>query len=134
MPSVNVSQSNQSTRITRCPHVILLDKSFKKILELKLKQFEYTQLQNSTKSNSVLTEITESESNSKSDSLVCLNKNNSLLNGHIDPIKCNDCECNKNLWLCLKENCYYIGCGQDSASNKHSSLHAVVFIFFNLKI
>lgn len=125
MPSANACKSNQSNRTTRCPHVILLEKNFRQIIDLKVKQFESTHLSLATKSNIIISEIIESENLSPlNQSLVSIDKKD---NGNDDWIKCNECECNKNLWLCLKENCYFVGCGQDSASNKHSSLHAVVY-------
>lgn len=48
-------------------------------------------------------------------------------------LKCDECEQRRNLWLCLRETCLFVGCGcgKDDNSNKHSTLHAQVFKFSN---
>ena len=49
-------------------------------------------------------------------------------------LKCEECDKRKNLWLCLRDDCRFVGCGQDNNSNKHSNLHSMVkfiYCFFN---
>ena len=51
-------------------------------------------------------------------------------------LKCDECEQERNLWLCLRDTCMFVGCGcgKDEKSNKHSTLHARVrkkFSFIN---
>ena len=56
---------------------------------------------------------------------------------NIPHLKCDECEQRRNLWLCLRESCMFVGCGcgKDEKSNKHSTLHAQVKlkIFNNIK-
>lgn len=43
----------------------------------------------------------------------------------IQEISCSDCDCRgPNLWLCLRENCGHIGCGEKS--NDHNTKHNAV--------
>ncbi|CAF0856128.1 unnamed protein product [Brachionus calyciflorus] len=120
MPSVNVSQV-QSTKPTRCPHIIQLGDDFKEILDKKLLEFEHTQQEALTNQHLFENEVSKSEADEECNSLVCSNQ---IVSNSQNFLKCNECKCFKNLWLCLKENCYYVGCGQDQMSNKHSSAHA----------
>ena len=41
-------------------------------------------------------------------------------------LKCDECEQERNLWLCLRDTCMFVRCGsgKDEKSNKHSTLHA----------
>ena len=49
-------------------------------------------------------------------------------------LTCDECEQRKNLWLCLRESCMYVGCGE-SNSSQHSTNHAQVNLtHFLLKI
>lgn len=49
---------------------------------------------------------------------------------HIQEISCSDCDCRgPNLWLCLRENCGHIGCGEKS--NDHNTKHNAVSGFDN---
>jgi ubiquitin carboxyl-terminal hydrolase 20/33 len=41
-------------------------------------------------------------------------------------LKCDDCTIKQNLWLCLRGDCLYVGCGQNNNSNKHSMHHASI--------
>ena len=44
-------------------------------------------------------------------------------------LTCDECDQRKNLWLCLREDCLYVGCGQSNL--KHSTDHAQVSSYSN---
>lgn len=131
MPSVNLNNSKQQTQqpTSKCPHVILIGNLLKQDLDKKQSEFEYTQQQLVLNPNLFQTENINSIETNNEKSL-CLIENNLVEKETL--LKCSDCNCYKSLWVCLREDCMYVGCGQDQASNKHSSLHAIVCFRFKL--
>lgn len=126
-PVVNLKQHS------KCPHVILIGDFYQEDLDEKVKQFEYTLNQR------LLSLTNEASSSSNEDELDTTPNDQQLVLQPSKPnspslLKCNECDCYKNLWLCLRENCMYVGCGQDQNSRKHSSLHAnvlnYIFLFY----
>ena len=41
-------------------------------------------------------------------------------------LTCDECDQRKNLWICLRQDCLYVGCGQSNL--KHSTNHAQVSV------
>ena len=76
--------------------------------------------------------------------------NEKISNGHLELVpvnemntsepeeflKCDECEQKKNLWLCLREDCMFVGCGgtRNEISPKHSTHHAEVNQSNNIKL
>jgi ubiquitin carboxyl-terminal hydrolase 20/33 len=93
---------------TQCPHTILIGDIY--LEDLELKQLVYLK---STKNNEANEEAEETST---------------MVNGEDESsevsLKCDDCSVKQNLWLCLRGDCFYVGCGNSNNSNKHSVLHA----------
>jgi uncharacterized UBP type Zn finger protein len=110
---------NKKVYVNKCPHVILIgnltlqDLDVKSLIayqQEKRKKLAYDSSQASTSSNLVKYESQQQDEDQ-------------LVDQHL---KCDECDKRKNLWLCLRDDCRFIGCGQDSNSNKHSNLHSLV--------
>lgn len=111
---------NKKVYVNKCPHVILIgnltlqDLDVKSLIayqQEKRKKLAYDDSsQASTSSNLVKYESQQQDEGQ-------------LVDQHL---KCDECDKRKNLWLCLRDDCRFVGCGQDSNSNKHSNLHSVV--------
>lgn len=114
----NLVSSNKSSTtptvstaaLTRCPHVRLIG-------DLSGDDFSnLSSLQIYKKKSKLAEQEEETETNQ--------DENES------DVLKCDECEQTKSLWLCLREDCMYVGCGggtKDSNSYKHSTSHALNF-------
>jgi hypothetical protein len=142
---------NQSVKKSKskCPHVVLigniLEDDFeiekqiadrkrtaqsnhaKHIKSLKVNGYVLEQDEESTDNkiqNETDSGINDVDSNGKTSDDITMNEELESLNEELDELKCDECSKTHNLWLCLRENCMHVGCGQDDHSNKHGSLHA----------
>lgn len=107
---------------TKCPHVILIGDVFIEDIESEyLIELQKEKLNKSARSN----EENDESSSDLNQSLEPYNPN-LISNENIDYLTCDECDKCKNLWLCLRDSCMYIGCGEDENSNKHANLHALV--------
>jgi hypothetical protein len=114
------SSDNQPT--TRCPHVCLIGNFYTDDL-LAENLLQIKQNLNETRRKQIHSKMIESLPNKEHEQDQVSQK------AHNPCLKCDQCEQTKNLWLCLREDCYFIGCGgtsKDETSAKHSTWHAQV--------
>lgn len=119
------ASASSDTRLfeySRCPHVVLIGNVCKEDLELEnLIRINSIHQQQQSSSN-------DDEEKEADNSLVSIknkkhtNSNNSHSHGFL---KCRDCDSRKNLWVCLRDDCLYVGCGTENQI-KHILLHANV--------
>lgn len=120
----------QPAYLTRCPHVCLSasfyleDLNQQELLKLKGKQRRERLAIEGSLSEANGDETTEQMDTNES--VV-----SSLSSGHrqVSQLVCDECEQTRNLWLCLRQDCLYVGCGgnsKDENSFKHSTGHAQV--------
>lgn len=137
---------NQSTNKpkSKCPHVVLvgdiLQDDFEKQIAYQKKKTQSKHAM-STKVNGHVLEhddesienkiqnetdsgINDVDSNGKLSDDITMNDELGSLNEQLNELKCDECNKTHNLWLCLRDNCMHVGCGQDDHSNKHGNLHA----------
>lgn len=140
--SATDSNVKLNKNLTRCPHVVLIG-------EIYLEDLDKTNLLNKKRDMLLMNKLKlkneslngdeqidehEQEYDVSNKQLVKYeneNDNNIDIDVNIDydHLKCDECEKSKNLWLCLREGCMFIGCGQDNNSNKHGNLHSLVSLF-----
>ena len=121
-PNPNKKTAEEPAYLTRCPHVCLIanfhveDLNSEDLLKLK---YETKRLAITSSVTGVETAVEQMDYSENNNSLVC-----------------DECEQTKNLWLCLREGCLYVGCGgnsKDDNSYKHSTTHAQVVEISNAK-
>ena len=127
---------------SRCPHVVLIgelsrtDLDRQKLIELQQrKKKRATAANTNTHDNDASPGVTKSECSPTSTELVKYvsgdeNEDDSETRtaAKVDYLQCEECDKRKNLWVCLREDCMFVGCGQDPNSNKHSNLHSMVSV------
>jgi uncharacterized UBP type Zn finger protein len=120
------------TKVTKCPHVILIGQIFIEDLEEIIESYQKQQ-QKSTPNETIEDEEEEEEEEEKNTNSSI--DNNSLeetltvdknVNPNEDSLKCENCQIESNLWLCLRDECLFAGCGggNGSSNENHSTLHA----------
>ena len=133
--STLLNQNGPNSFTSRCPHVALIGSISLKDLEIKnliaFQQRRKAALLKLHIENGLLDNVNTTNDNS----LVKYEKKSNeeeededAVNKDVDYLQCDECEKRKNLWVCLREDCMFVGCGQDVNSNKHSNLHSMVSI------
>jgi uncharacterized UBP type Zn finger protein len=126
--SSDLSFNGKKVFLTKCPHVILIGNLGLNNLDVKniiAYQQEKRKKSESLESSSLCASHTSSD-------LVKYEKkqDDEQIIATDTHLTCEECDKRKNLWLCLRDDCRFVGCGQDTNSNKHSNLHSMVeFIF-----
>jgi ubiquitin carboxyl-terminal hydrolase 20/33 len=130
--SVTNTKSQQTVKYSnKCPHVILIGDIFiddldpkTRYLHQQKKIFESSiQIEDESDQNEEDNQENNNNNNNKLALVVENNANRNDLN-LIDRLKCDDCDKYANLWMCLRDDCMYVGCGRDEKSNKHIDIHA----------
>jgi len=130
--SSDLSLNSKKTFSNKCPHVILIGNLGLNNLDVK----NIIAYQQEKRKNSESLESSSPCASLPSSDLVKYERkqDDEQITAADIHLKCEECDKRKNLWLCLRDDCRFVGCGQDSNSNKHSNLHSMVkfiYLFFN---
>lgn len=123
--SVTNAKNQQTLKYSnKCPHVILIGDIFVEDLDPKIR---YLHQKRKLLEANIRDEDEENDDQGEENNklaLVVENKNNTNDTNDIDRLRCDDCDKYANLWMCLRSDCLYVGCGRDDKSNKHIDIHS----------
>ena len=111
--------------LTKCPHVVLIGNISHKDLDHK-SLLRYQQNKRKSAPKSTQNRLEQEEHASSTDLVQYETSRCHDEDADAQRLKCEECEKSKNLWVCLREDCRFVGCGQDLKSNEHSNLHSTV--------
>lgn len=120
--TVTPNKKSEFATLTRCPHVCLIGNIYiDDITPQNLLQIKLTEQLKNVK-NEPSNEMDVNQSNEDLSSSLIENKSGSK---RTEALQCDECEQSRNLWLCLRENCMFVGCGgKEHESYRHSTVHA----------
>ena len=126
----NGHSQEQVAFTSRCPHVILIGDLYMEDLDtcslVALQQRKKNESESPAKDTGQEEEEEEEEDSDgeEDQSSKQIAKLNRKVSESVLYLTCDECDQRKNLWICLRQDCLYVGCGQSNL--KHSTNHAQV--------